>query len=52
VTALLDVDELAKLVQPGDWSTIPADYSGVSIAATRALIAALCLIGSRVAAKE
>lgn len=39
MTALLDVDERVGLIQPGELVAIPADYSGVSIAATRALIA-------------
>ena len=36
----VSVDELASMVEPGDLVAVPPDYSGVSMAATRALLSA------------
>ncbi len=36
----VSVDELVSMIEPGDLVAIPPDYSGVSMAATRALLSA------------
>jgi hypothetical protein len=42
--AIITLHDLVASVRPGELVAIPPDYSGVAMAATRALIAGACAV--------